>query len=79
MADLESMSESVDGSREVQLVTTRLVEELEQPQNQGEIWSAVESEFKKFDDVPIREFVPVFVERRLRADLRARASAVVTA
>ena len=56
-----------------------LVEELEQRQNQGEIWSAVEFEFKKFDGVPIREFVPVFVERRLRADLRARASAVVTA
>ncbi len=75
MADLGSMSGSVDGSRDIRLVTTRLVEELEQPQKEGEISSAVESEFKKFDNVRIREFVPVFVERRLRADLRARGSA----
>jgi hypothetical protein len=75
MADLGSMSGSVDGSRDIQLVTTRLVEELEQPQDEAEISSAVESEFKKFDSVRIREFVPVFVERRLRAGLRARARA----
>jgi len=74
MADLGSMSGS-DESRDIQLVTTRLVEELAEPQKEGEIRTAVESEFKKFDDVPIREFVPVFVERRLRADLRGRSSA----
>lgn len=72
MADLESMSESADGSRDVQVVTTRLVEELDQPQKEGEILSAVEAEFRKFDNARVREFVPVFVERRLRADMRAR-------
>jgi hypothetical protein len=33
----------------------------------------VESEFRRFDGVAVREFVPVFVERRVRAELRALA------
>jgi len=71
MADLETLSEEIDEDREVGSVTARLVDELGQPQNESEIRPAVESEFRRFGHARIREFVPVFVERRLRAELRA--------
>lgn len=71
MPDVETMSGSVDESREVRLVTGRLLEQLDRPQMESEVLSAVESEFKRFDSARVRDFISVFVERRLRADLRA--------
>jgi hypothetical protein len=74
MPDLDAPSEAYE-SRDLQLITTRLVEVLGQPQIESEISSVVESELKRFDHVRVRDFVPVFVERRLRADLCALARA----
>jgi hypothetical protein len=71
MADIETLSESADHDREIALITARLAHELDEPQRETELRPAVESAFRRFDNAPIREFVPVFVERRLRADLRA--------
>jgi len=72
MADIEKLSESTDEEHSIELVAARLADDLQQPEKQAEIRPAVESEFKRFDHVRIRDFVPVLVERRLRADLRAR-------
>jgi hypothetical protein len=71
MADIETLSESADHDREIALITARLAHELDEPQRETELRPAVESEFRRFDHARIGEFVPVFVERRLRADLRA--------
>jgi hypothetical protein len=68
MVDIETFSESAGEEREIGLVAARLEEELQE----GEIRPAVEAEFKRFEGARIREFVPVFVERRVRADLRGR-------
>jgi hypothetical protein len=75
MPYVETTSERTDESREITMVTTQIVDQLEQPQIEGEVRSAVESEFKRFDDVRVRDFVPVIVERRVRSDLRALAHA----
>jgi hypothetical protein len=75
MPYVETASEAADESRKIRTVTERIVDQLEQPQVAREVWSAVESEFKRFDSVRVREFVPVFVERRVRAELRALANA----
>jgi hypothetical protein len=71
MRDMETFAESSGDDRDIRLVTERLTDQLDQPEQHGEIRSAVESEFRRFERVRVREFVPVFVERRLRADLRA--------
>ena len=71
MVDMETPSESVDHDREIGLVTAGLANELRKPQLEAEIRPVVESEFKRFNGVAVREFVPVFVERRIRAELRA--------
>jgi hypothetical protein len=71
MPDEKTMSGSVDESREVRLVTGRLLEQLDRPQMESEVLSAVESEFMRFNSARVRDFIPVFVERRLRTDLRA--------
>jgi hypothetical protein len=60
-----------DESRDRHMVTSRIVDELEKPQVEDEVSSAVEAEFRRFESARVREFVPVFVERRVRADLRA--------
>jgi len=73
MVDTETLSESTDDDRRVELVAANLADRLEQPDKQAEIRLAVESAFRHFDSARVREFVPVFVERRLRADLRALA------
>src|SRR6266540_934673 len=75
MRDIETLAESTDDDRDIRLVTARLADELNQPQKRGEIRPAVESEFRRFEHARVREFVPVVVERRLRADLRALARA----
>jgi len=71
MVDIETQSEPVRHDREIEHVTARLAHELDTPQRETELRPAVESEFRRFDNARVREFVPVFVERRLRADLRA--------
>jgi hypothetical protein len=48
MPYIETMSEVPDESRDIRMVTARLIEQLEQPQIEGEIRSAVESEFRRF-------------------------------
>ena len=68
MVDIETFSESAGEEREIGLVAARLEEELQE----GEVRPAVEAEFKRFESARIREFVPVFVERRVRADYRGR-------
>jgi hypothetical protein len=68
MVDIETFSESAGEEREIGLVAARLEEELQE----GEVRPAVEAEFKRFERARIREFVPVFVERRVRADYRGR-------
>ncbi len=73
MCDIETLAESTDDDGDIRLVTARLADELNQPQKQGEIRPAVESEYRRFEHARVREFVPVVVERRLRADLRALA------
>jgi hypothetical protein len=60
-------------ARDIRTVTTRIVDQLEQPQSEGDVRSAVESEFKRFNGARVREFVPVIVERRVRSNLRALA------
>jgi hypothetical protein len=57
-------------ARDISTVTTRIVDQLEQPQSGGDVRSAVESEFKRFNGARVREFVPVIVERRVRSNLR---------
>jgi hypothetical protein len=52
------------GEAESGQVTARLAHELR---------SAVESHFRRFDKGAVREFAPVLVERRIRAELRALA------
>jgi hypothetical protein len=64
-------SSDADESRDMHTVTSRIVDQLEQPQIEDEVSSAVEAEFRRFESARVREFVPVFVERRVRADLRA--------
>ena len=71
MADMGTLGESADHDREIGLVTTGLTNELHEPQLEAENRPVVESEFKRFDGVAVREFVPMFVERRIRAELRA--------
>lgn len=73
MVDMENLSESIEYDREIGAVTGRLASELDLPHREAEIRPAVESAFKRFDDARVREFVPVFVERQIRADLRALA------
>ena len=68
MVDIETFSESAGEEREIGLVAARLEEELQE----GEVRPAVEAEFKRFESARIREFVPVFVERRVRDDYRGR-------
>lgn len=70
MPDMETMSESFDEDREIQRVTAGLAEQFRETQMAREIGPAVTSEFKRYDQARIREFVPVLVERRLRANLR---------
>jgi hypothetical protein len=62
-------------ARDIRTVTTRIVDHLEQPQSEGDVRSAVESEFKRFSGARVREFVPIIVERRVRSGLRALAHA----
>ena len=73
MVDTQTLSESTDDERKIGLIAANLADRLEQPDKQAEIRPAVESEFRHFDHARVREFVPVFVERRLHADLRALA------
>ena len=64
MPYVETTSEGTDESRDIRMVTMRIVDQLEQPQAEGDVRSAVESEYK---------LVPVIVERRVRSNLRALA------
>lgn len=75
MPYVETTSEQTDESQDIRMITTRIVDQLEQPQIEGEVQSAVESELKRFDGVRVRDFLPIIVERRLRSDLRALAHA----
>jgi hypothetical protein len=75
MVGMEKPSESTADERDIGSVAARLADELRQPHKEAEIRPAVESEFRRFDNARVREFVPVFVERRLRAELRALARA----
>jgi hypothetical protein len=65
--------ESTATERDIGSVTARLADTLDEPQKQAAIRGAVESEFRRFDNARVREFVPVLVERRIRTDLRALA------
>jgi hypothetical protein len=67
MVDKETLSESTDDDHKIGLVTASLAAKLNQPDKQAEIRPVVESEFRHFDNARVREFVPVFVERRVRA------------
>ena len=71
MVDQETFSQSVEHDRDIGQVAAGLASELREPQLEADIRLVVESEFKHFDGVAVREFVPVFVERRIRAELRA--------
>jgi hypothetical protein len=75
MVDMDTRSESSDEDRAIGSLTARLAHELNQPQKQAEMRSTVESEFRRFDDARVRQFVPILVERQLRADLRRLARA----
>lgn len=75
MVDRETFSESVDAERDIGFVAARLADGLDRPEMHGEIRPSVEAEFRRFDSARVREFVPVFVERRVRADLRALSRA----
>jgi hypothetical protein len=70
MPDTETFSDETSEDREIRFVTARLIDELDGPDRQQEIEPAVESEFRRFDNARVREFVPVLVERRVRSNFR---------
>jgi hypothetical protein len=72
MADLETFMRDVDQDHELDLIVDRLEQQFQDSIPEPELRGVARSQFAAFDRAPIREFVPVFVERRLRADLRAR-------
>jgi hypothetical protein len=59
---------------EVDAVAQRLSDWLSQSRGSAlEIRRAVEREFDRYERVPVRDFVPLLVERQLRGDLRTLA------
>jgi hypothetical protein len=56
--------------KHVRAVTTRLAEEFGRSPDDLEV--RVRSEFSRWDEARVTQFVPVFVERRVRNELRGR-------
>lgn len=75
MPDIESFAAETNDDRGVRFVVDRLADELDGSDGHDDIRPDVESEFRRFDNARVREFVPVFVERRMRANLRTFADA----
>ena len=75
MPDMEEFSDETDDDRTIRFVIDRLADELDRPNAHGEMKSAVESEFRRLANARVREFVPVFVERRVRTALRTSTTA----
>jgi hypothetical protein len=69
MTDLQQgvRDASVD-EKHVRAVTTRLVEEFGATTDEVEV--RVRSEFSRWENVRVTHFVPVFVERNVRDELR---------
>lgn len=70
MRDLETFSEETGEDRDIRYVTARLTDEFDRSDQRDAIGPAVQSEFKRFDNAHVRDFVPVFVERRARTNFR---------
>lgn len=65
------MAITVDQSRDVEQVTGRLSNRLGGAVPLDAVRAQVRRHFAAFRDVAVRQFVPVFVERRARAELRS--------
>jgi hypothetical protein len=76
MPYIETMSEVPDESRDVRMVTARLIEQLEQPQIEGEIRSAVESEFRRFGTRFVARCSPCLQRRCARGAGSSRTEAL---
>jgi hypothetical protein len=67
--DTSTRDENV-ADRHVQAVTNRLAEEF--GGTASDLEHRVRSEFSRWDNARVTQFVPVFVERTVRAELRRR-------
>lgn len=74
MVDLETRDTAERVDHEIDLVVTRLAEQFHDPLVEPALRAPVKSEFARFQHAPVQDFVPVFVERRLRTELRALAT-----
>jgi hypothetical protein len=71
MTDLkQDEREATADDKHVVAMTTRLVEEF--GGTTDELEDRVRSEFSRWENVRVSQFVPVFVERTLRDELRRR-------
>ena len=72
MVDLRTDTRTQEpvAEKHVRAVTTRLAEEFDTPAEDLEV--RVRSEFSRWEQVRVTQFVPVFVERRMREELRGR-------
>jgi hypothetical protein len=70
MSDLKQGDATSKDEKHVRAVTTRLVEEF--GGTSDELEGRVRSEFSRWENVRVTQFVPVFVERSLRDELRGR-------
>ena len=74
MVDLETDETADRIDHEINLVVTRLTERFHDPQVEPALHAPVRSEFARFEGAAVQDFVPVFVERRVRTELRALAA-----
>jgi hypothetical protein len=74
MVDLETRDTAERVDHEINLVVTRLAERFHDPQVELALQAPVRSQFAQFEGAPVQDFVPVFVERRVRTELRALAA-----
>jgi hypothetical protein len=74
MVDLETRDTAERVGHEIDLVVTRLAERFHDPRIEPDLRTPVQSEFARFEHAPVQDFVPVFVERRVRTELRALAT-----
>jgi hypothetical protein len=72
MVDLrtDTRVERTIDDRHVRAVATRLAEEF--GTSADDLETRVRTEFSRWEEARVTQFVPVFVERRMRAELRAR-------
>ena len=74
MVDLETRETAERVDHEINLVVSRLAERFHDPEAEPALQAPVRSQFAQFEGAPVQDFVPVFVERRVRTELRALAA-----